>query len=108
MLQARRSSSNYRYYTEDELERLRLIVEYKRNKYTLEEIKVFLLKKEQEETDVEQARQELTCKLAHINQELKEVISFLEKNKHNKPMLNQHVSHESITLIQSLTALFLV
>lgn len=87
---------------------MRLIVEYKRNKYTLEEIKVFLLKKEQEETDVEQARQELTCKLTHINQELKEVISFLEKNKHNKPMLNQPVSHESVTLIQSLTALFLV
>lgn len=84
---------------------MRLIVEYKRNKYTLEEIKEFLLKKEQEETDV---GHELTCKLTHINQELKDVISFLEKNKHNKPMLNQHVSHESITLIQSLTALFLV
>lgn len=87
---------------------MRLIVEYKRNKYTLEEIKALLLQKEQEENDVQQAGHELTCKLTHINQELKEVISFLEKNKHNQLMLNKHVSHESLTLIQSLTALVLL
>jgi MerR family transcriptional regulator, copper efflux regulator len=110
LLKAERSASNYRYYGRQELDRLRLINEMKRNKYSLEDIKRFfgqeniaLPGKNQSEIN------QLKVKMQKINKDLQELATLIEKNEELKEAvtLNKNISHESLTLIQSLLLLLL-
>ena len=107
LLKAERSASNYRYYSIEELERLRLIEEYKRKNFSLEEIKELVKSNAKPLTKIEETGIQLKSKMDGLNEELREVISLIEKDEKNELLLKKQVSHESIALIQSLLVLLI-
>lgn len=107
LLKAERSSSNYRYYSFEELERLRRIEEYKRNNLSLEEIKELLKLNVKSPSEIDETGLQLKNKMTGLNEELREVISLIEKDGKNELHLKKQISHESITLIQSLLVLLI-
>ncbi|MFJ7640449.1 MerR family transcriptional regulator [Peribacillus sp. NPDC097264] len=107
LLKAERSASNYRYYSVEELERLRLIEKYKRKNFSLEEIKELVKPNAKPLTEIEETGLQLKSKMDGLNEELREVISLIEKDGKNELLLKKQVSHESIALIQSLLVLLI-
>lgn len=107
LLKAERSASNYRYYSVEELERLRRIEEYKRKNLSLEDIKELLIPNTKSPSEIEEAGLQLKNKMNGLNEELREVISLIEKDEKNELHLKKQISHESITLIQSLLVLLI-
>ncbi|MFJ7747584.1 MerR family transcriptional regulator [Peribacillus sp. NPDC097295] len=107
LLKAERSSSNYRYYSFEELERLRLIEEYKRNNLSLEDIKELLKPPVKPPSGIDETGLQLKNKMTGLNEELREVINLIEKDGKNELHLKKQISHESITLIQSLLVLLI-
>ncbi|MFJ7850671.1 MerR family transcriptional regulator [Peribacillus sp. NPDC097224] len=107
LLKAERSASNYRYYSVEELERLRLIEKYKRKDFSLEEIKELVKSNAKPLTEIEETGLQLKSKMDGLNEELREVISLIEKDGKNELLLKKQVSHESIALIQSLLVLLI-
>lgn len=104
LLKPERSASNYRYYKYGELERLRKIVTYKKKQHSLDHIRMML--NQEGESKINPSEEQLNEKLNDLNEELQMVIRFLESEKKKKPLKNQ-VSHESVTLMQSLLLLLL-
>lgn len=107
LLKAERSASNYRYYSVEELERLRRIEEYKRKNLSLEDIKELLKPNTKSPSEIEETGLQLKNKMNGLNEELREVISLIEKDEKNELHLKKQISHESITLIQSLLVLLI-
>lgn len=107
LLKADRSASNYRYYSVNELERLRRIEEYKRKNLSLEDIKERLNQNYKSPSEIEETELQLKTKIDGLNEELRQVISLIEKGDNNELLLKKQISHETITLIQSLLVLLL-
>ena len=107
LLKAERSASNYRYYSVEELERLHRIEEYKRKNLSLEDIKELLIPNTKSPSEIEEAGLQLKNKMNGLNEELREIISLIEKDEKNELHLKKQISHESITLIQSLLVLLI-
>lgn len=107
LLKAERSASNYRYYSVKELERLRCIEEYKRKNLSLEDIKARLNQNKKSPSEMEETELQLKTKMEGLNEELRQVISLIKKDEKNELHLKKQISHESITLIQSLLVLLI-
>ena len=107
LLKAERSASHYRYYSVEELERLRRIEEYKRKNLSLEDIKELLKPNTKSPSEIEETGLQLKNKMNGLNEELRELISLIEKDEKNELHLKKQISHESITLIQSLLVLLI-
>ncbi len=105
LLKAERSASNYRYYSLCELERLRRIERYKRKNLSLEDIKELLKEDMEALSAIEETGLKLKNKMDGLNEELQEVISLIKKDEKNELLLKKQISHESMTLIQSLLVL---
>ncbi|RFU64006.1 MerR family transcriptional regulator [Peribacillus glennii] len=104
LLKAERSSSNYRYYDRESVSRLHYIEELKKNHMTLQEIKLKLKEQEIDNVDI----QELKEKIRELELDVSAIVSLLkEKGLHNPDMIKKHLSHESMSLIQSLLLLLL-
>ncbi|MDZ5474479.1 MerR family transcriptional regulator [Bacillus sp. 31A1R] len=102
LLEAERSSSNYRYYNSESVERLRLIEKSKNEGMSLEDIKKMLLEKDTEEIDV----LELRLRIQGLEKDVSKLLENLDKSDlKNQEFIKKNVSHESLTLIQSLLLL---
>lgn len=102
LLEAERSTSNYRYYSLDAIDRLRIIEEKKLAGMSLEDIKQELEKEFVEEIDIHEIR-------LHMKY-LETEVSHLLEQINNKEVTTQHtikqkISSESIALMQSLLLL---
>nr|WP_255507886.1 MerR family transcriptional regulator [Lysinibacillus sp. BW-2-10] len=103
LLKAERSTSNYRYYSSDSIERLREIEEMKANGMSLQDIKYSFEKEHQyEEIDIHEIR-------LHMQTLQSEVITLLEQMKQQEQStqnsIKNKVSTESAALMQSLLLL---
>lgn len=104
LLEAQRSTSNYRYYTKETIEKLMMIKEFKKQKMSLEEIKKQFHKQDSCELSLE----ELKEKLQGLEKDVSEIIELIKNKKISKEdITKKHISHESISLIQSLLVLLL-
>ncbi|MGN1385713.1 MAG: MerR family transcriptional regulator [Bacillus sp. (in: firmicutes)] len=104
LLQAHRTPSNYRCYERDAIEKIKIIKELKNNNLSLEDIKSFFKRT----TDDDQDIGVLHDKLKILEKDVSEILELIEKNKLDKSeIINKHISHESVTLLQSLLLLLL-
>lgn len=102
LLNVERSSSNYRYYDQSSIERLHFIEQCKREGMSLDEIKKTILEKDAEEIDV----LELRLKIKGLEKDVSEVLAHLDKNDvKNVEYVKKNISHESLSLIQTLLLL---
>ncbi|MCF8890438.1 MerR family transcriptional regulator [Priestia megaterium] len=109
LLKAERSASNYRYYTEEALKRIRVIEEYKKKGLSLMDIKLLL----QEDSLSSFQRDHLLDKTDRVLQQLKElnmnlehVVPLVEKlNEQDKKLLKSRFPPESVSLMHSLLML---
>lgn len=102
MLKAERSTSNYRYYSFEAIDRLRIIEDKKSAGMSLEDIKQELEKDSVEEIDIHEIR-------LHMKYLEKEVSHLLEqinnKEENTQHTIKQKISSESVALMQSLLLL---
>ncbi|MBD3109086.1 MerR family transcriptional regulator [Bacillus sp. AGMB 02131] len=104
LLTAHRTPSNYRFYERDAIEKIKIIKELKNKNLSLEDIKSFFKRT----TDDEQDISKLHDKLKVLEKDVSEILEIIEKNKLDKSeIMNKHVSHESVALLQSLLLLLL-
>jgi MerR family transcriptional regulator, copper efflux regulator len=97
-----RSSSNYRYYDQSSIERLRFIEKHKKEGKSLEHIKKLLIEKDAEEVDV----LELRLKIKGLEEDVSEVLAQLNKNdKTNLEYIQNNISRDSLSLIKTLLLL---
>lgn len=102
LLKAERSPSNYRYYDHSTIERLDFIEKCQRENMTLDEIKKTLLEKDAEEINI----QDLRLKMQDLENDVSKILSYLEKNdKKNYDFVKNNISHDSLSLIQTLLVL---
>ncbi|WP_429992506.1 MerR family transcriptional regulator [Metabacillus fastidiosus] len=102
LLKVERSSSNYRYYDHSAIERLHFIENCKKSGMSLEEIKKKLIDEDSEEIDV----LELRLKIKGLEKDVSQILDQLDKNDSvNQEYVKKHVSHESLSLIQTLLLL---
>ncbi|WP_409305892.1 MerR family transcriptional regulator [Peribacillus sp. SCS-155] len=100
LLKAERSASNYRYYTQDSVEKLRFIEQCKQSHLSLEEIKEKLI--DHRKADA----QEVTIKIQDLEQQLSDVLTLLKENKITKDDLRtKYLSPEGLSLLHSLLLL---
>lgn len=104
-----RSASNYRYYTEDALERLKLIELFKAEKLSLEEIRERLERLEEKQVspaELLQKIREISQKLNTVENELLELKPLLSKlDKIQSKALTQRIAVQSSSLFQTLVLL---
>lgn len=99
LIQAERTASNYRCYTQETLLRLNNIKQLKDQNMTLEEIKHFFQEKENAKNDLN----ELKVKLQGLEKDVSDIVTLIQKNKlDKKELLNGQFSHETVSLIQAL------
>ncbi|RTQ93342.1 MerR family transcriptional regulator [Lysinibacillus telephonicus] len=103
LLKAERSTSNYRYYKSDAIERLYKIEEMKSSGMSLKDIKNSFEKEHQyEEIDIQELR-------LHMQTLQNEVTTLLEQMKQQEQTtqttIKNNVSKESVALMQSLLLL---
>lgn len=102
LLKAERSSSNYRYYDASSIERIHDIERYKTAGMNLSDIKKRLLEKDAEEIDLH----ELRLKISGLDKDVSDLLATLDKSDiKNLEHLKKNVSHESLSLIQTLLLL---
>lgn len=102
LLKAQRSATNYRYYDEDAINQIKYIEECKKNKLSLEEIKDRLYNNKMDNVDMNHLKE----KLENLDKEIKGVLQAFEgDNQHKKREMRNTISHESISLIQTLLLL---
>ncbi|MBO8163453.1 MAG: MerR family transcriptional regulator [Brevibacillus sp.] len=104
LLHAERSESNYRYYSDKSVERLKLIELFKREKLTLEEIRDRLALLERQDTsDVPAKIHEVHNQIRHLEDnllELKELLGRLDGRQ--RTILANQLSVPCISLYQTL------
>ena len=104
LLKAHRTPSNYRYYEREAIEKIKLIKELKNNNLSLEDINKIFNKANQDEKDIGT----LHTKLKVLEKDVSEILEIIQKNKLDKnEIINKHISHESVALLQSLLLLLL-
>lgn len=102
LLEAERSSSNYRYYNSSSVEKLKFIVDCKNEGMSLEKIKKKLLEKDTEKIDL----LELRLRIKGLEEDVSKVLAKIDRSDlQNQAYVKKHVSHESLSLIQSLLLL---
>jgi len=102
LLKAERSASNYRYYSVESIEKLRLIEEKKATGMSLEAIKNQFEKEHIEEVDI----QELRLQMQYLEKEVIHLIDQINsKEITTQHHIKQKVSTESVALMQSLLLL---
>lgn len=102
LLEPERSSSNYRYYDRSSIDRLHFIEQCKKHGMSLDEIKRRILEKNTEEVDV----LELRLKISELERDVSEVLVHLDKTDPKKlENIKNNISHESLSLIQTLLLL---
>ncbi|WP_445490659.1 MerR family transcriptional regulator [Niallia sp. 03133] len=102
LLQPERSTTNYRYYDENAINRIKYIEECKKKKLSLVEIKERLNNEKVEMVDIEYLKKTLDS----IDKEIKGILtSFQGQDHHKKKEVRNTISHESISLIQTLLLL---
>lgn len=102
LLKAQRSATNYRYYDEEAINQIKYIEECKKNKLSLEEIKDRLYNNKMDNVDMNHLKE----KLENLDKEIKGVLQAFEgDNQHKKREMRNTISHESISLIQTLLLL---
>ena len=111
LLTFERTDSNYRHYSEESLQRLKLIELFKKEKLSLEEIRerLHLLEKEHEisDTDVSRRIREICSKMHVLEDCLLELKPMLAKlNEHQLRVLSKQISVQSVSLIHTLNMLF--
>lgn len=97
LLEAERSTSNYRFYDRSCIEKIEYIEKCKKRNQSLEEIKKSLQEKEAEEIDI----LELRLKMKGLEKELNQVLDQ-KGDKDARDLLKKGLSKESFSLIQSL------
>ncbi|UAC48938.1 MerR family transcriptional regulator [Bacillus aquiflavi] len=106
LLEANRSKSNYRIYSEDSLDTLKFIEKYKKLHLPLEEIKRKLeIKKSREikETEVEKQIYALAQQMKQLQDELSDLLPLIEKlDDKPKEALAKKLTNERSALLQSL------
>lgn len=101
---AERTPSNYRYYTEESIQKLKIIKEWKNQNMSLDKIKHKFQEQENHDMDVN----ELKNRLHGLEKDVSEIVSLIEKKQLNKDdLVKKQLSHESISLIQSLVILLM-
>lgn len=102
LLKAERSASNYRYYSFEAIDRLRLIEEKKSSGMSLEDIKHELVKESIEEVDI----QEIRLQMKYLEKEVSHLLEQMNNKEENtKHSIKEKVSSESVALMQSLLLL---
>ncbi|EOR26073.1 MULTISPECIES: MerR family transcriptional regulator [Niallia] len=102
LLQAERSQTNYRYYSEEQIEQIKTIEEFKKRKLSLEEIKEQLNKHKMNSFDIE----ELKTNMKDLNEKIHQMLTTVDiQDHHKKKEVRNTISHESISLIQALLLL---
>lgn len=103
LLEAERSSSNYRYYTSEAINRLHEIEEMKTNGMSLQEIKKTFEKEHvYEEVDI----QELRLHMQNLQHEVTTLLEQMkEKEQTTQAQVKNKVSSECTALMQSLLSL---
>jgi MerR family transcriptional regulator, copper efflux regulator len=97
-----RSASNYRYYDQSSIERLNYIEKCKKDGMSLDEIKKMILEKDAKEVDV----LELRLKIRGLEKDVSEILTHLDKSDlKNLEYVKKNISHESLSLIQTLLLL---
>lgn len=110
LLQAKRSPSNYRYYSEEALEDLKFIENCKKLHMPLDEIrkKIELVKSRHVEEEMLDQAKVIAKHLEHLNQELSGFMPVVEKlDDDQKRLLSTQLSNQSMSLIQSLLVLLI-
>ncbi|MEH6943696.1 MerR family transcriptional regulator [Bacillus sp. JJ722] len=102
LIEAERTDSNYRCYTHEAFQKIKIIKELKNENMSLEEIKTFLLKRNNHDLDLNKLKQ----KLEGLEKDLSEIVELMQKNKLDKnDLVNKQISDETVSLIQSLLIL---
>ncbi|WP_454189150.1 MerR family transcriptional regulator [Priestia megaterium] len=109
LLKAERSASNYRYYTEEALKRIRVIEEYKKKGLSLMDIKLLLQEGSSSSFQRDHLLDKTDCvlqQLKELNMNLEHVVPLVEKlNEQDKKLLKSRFSPESVSLMHSLLML---
>jgi len=108
LLKPIRDTSNYRYYSRDSLEILKFIESCKKQNMCLQEIKkelLFRINQEKKSTILDQA-DDLSIQMKKLHQSIENLLPTLEElNECERNNIAKKLSHESITLMQSLLML---
>jgi DNA-binding transcriptional MerR regulator len=109
LLKAERSASNYRYYIEEALKRIRVIEEYKKKGLSLMDIKLLLQEGSSSSFQRDHLLDKTDCvlqQLKELNMNLEHVVPLVEKlNEQDKKLLKSRFSPESVSLMHSLLML---
>lgn len=101
-MKAERSSSNYRYYSFETIDRLRVIEDKKSAGMSLEDIKLELEIDSVEEIDI----QEIRLHMKYLEKEVSHLIEQINNKEENtKHTIKEKISSESVALMQSLLLL---
>ncbi len=102
LLEAERSSSNYRLYAPSSIERLGQIEQWKESGKSLDEIKRLLLEKNKEDAKDMDVRQ-LRKKIKGLEQEITEVLVQLDHSEiQGHTSVKKQLSREGLSLIRTL------
>ncbi|MEQ6353203.1 MerR family transcriptional regulator [Lysinibacillus sp. M3] len=102
LLKAERSSSNYRYYSVDMIDRIKEIEKKKSQNMSLEEIKKKMDIDYCDEVDI----QDLRLRIQLLEQDLSHLVNHLDhSDTKEKILIKQKISTESVALMQSLLLL---
>ena len=100
LLEAERSSSNYRFYDRSCIEKLQYIEKCKQENQSLEQIKKALQERDAKEIDI----LELRLKMKGLEKELSQALEQ-KGDKEVQDLLKKGLSKESFSLIQALLLL---
>ncbi|WP_409295485.1 MerR family transcriptional regulator [Peribacillus sp. SCS-26] len=103
LLTAERSASNYRYYCPGAVEKIGMIEQLKKEKLSLAEIKKRLKEQDTKNIDIE----ELKARIQELELDVSEIMEIVEKQGLTKETIKNNLSHESISLMQTLLLLLI-
>ncbi|MBD1382215.1 MerR family transcriptional regulator [Metabacillus arenae] len=107
LLEATRSSSNYRFYNQNELDKLMFIEACKKKNMTLTEIKDELIKRNeclQKLDDIDQLKDQIL----HLNKDVGQVLKMIENlDPDERKLLRKQLTQDHLALIQSLVLLLM-
>nr|WP_285842599.1 MerR family transcriptional regulator [Ureibacillus chungkukjangi] len=104
LLKAERSTSNYRFYTSEAIERIKIIEEMKAQGMCLSDIKLSFenLNVQKEEIDI----QDICNQMTSLKNEISTLVQKMQQQEQSKnDSIKDKVSSESVALMQSLLLL---
>jgi MerR family transcriptional regulator, copper efflux regulator len=109
LLKAERSTSNYRYYTEEALKQIRAIEQFKKQGLSLTDIKLHLQEGASSSFKIDHLLDEtddVLKQIKELNMNLEHVLPLVAKlNDQDKKLLRSQLSSESVALMHSLLIL---